>query len=146
MSELRRLTMDTLMTYTGLTDKEVNQEIAETDLSKIAVLFDSVDNLYDEFNLSPAEKADGMQLRNFKGTEWSVINALQTWKMRYPDKATFKNLLIILLDNDKGFVAKDVAIYISNRSRHQQEPTNNQPMIEERQGYYQYFYNMQSHV
>ncbi len=46
------------MINTGLTYKEVNQEIAETDLSKIAALFDSVDDLCEQFGLSKADKAD----------------------------------------------------------------------------------------
>ncbi len=128
------------MTHTGLTDKEVNQEITETDLPKIAVLFDSIDDLCEQFGLLPAEKADVEQQRILKGTKEAVKKALKIWRNRYPYKATFKNLLIILLDSKKGVVAKDVADYISKK--HQQEPTINQPRPKkrkERQGYYQYF-------
>ena len=142
MSELQRengrLTIDKLMMHTGLTDEQVNQKIAETDLSKIADLFDSIYDLRDQFGLSNAEKADVERLQHIS-TKRSVKKALKSWRNRYPYKATFKNLLIILLDNEflKGVVAKDVANYISNRS--QKEPTNNQQWPEERQGYYQYF-------
>ncbi len=132
MSELQRengrLTIDKLMMHTGLTDEQVNQKIAETDLSKIADLFDSIYDLRDQFGLSNAEKADVERLQHIS-TKRSVKKALKSWRNRYPYKATFKNLLIILLDNVKGGVAKDVADYISKI--HQQEPTNNQPRPDE---------------
>ncbi len=140
-----QLTIEALMTHTGLTymQEQVNQEIAEKDLPKIAVLFVAdnrfIDDLCEQFGLLPAEKEDVRRLRDFETTDKSLKKALEIWRNRYPYKATFKNLLIILLDNEflKGVVAKDVANYISNRS--QKEPTNNQPRPEERQGYYQYF-------
>ena len=138
MSELHvqrengQLTIEALMINTGLTymQEQVNQEIAEKDLPKIAVRFDSInDDLCEQFGLFPAEKDDVRRLRNFEGTEESVKKALKIWRNRYPSEATFKNLLIILLDSEKGVVAKDVADYISNRP--QQEPTNEQPRPEE---------------
>ncbi len=140
-----QLTMEALMAHTGLTymQEQVNQEIAETDLPKIVVLFVAdnrfIDDLCEQFGLLPAEKEDVRRLRDFKTTDKSLKKALEIWRNRDPYKATFKNLLIILLDNEflKGDVAKDVANYISNRS--QKEPTNNQQWPEERQGYYQYF-------
>ena len=124
-----QLTIEALMKNTGLTDKQVNQEIAEKDLSKIARLFDRVDDLCEQFELSTADMADIRILRNFEGTEESVKKALKIWRKQDPLNATFKNLLIILLDSEKGVVAKDVADYISNRP--QQEPTNEQPRPEE---------------
>ena len=110
-----QLTIEALMTHTGLTDEQVNQEIAETDFPKIAVLFDSIDDLCEQFGLFPAEKADVKLQRILKGTKESAKQALEIWINRYPYKATFKNLLIILLDSEKGVVAKDVANYISKR-------------------------------
>ncbi len=126
------------MIHKKLTDEQVNQEIAETDLYKIADLFDSIGELCEQFGLSRAEKTDVRRLRNVEGTKESVTKALKSWRNRYPSEATFKNLLIILLDSEKGVVAEDVADYISNRP--QQEPTINQPRPDdERQCYYQYF-------
>ena len=131
-------TIDTLMIHIGLTCKQVNQKIAEKDLSKIADLFDSIDDLRDQFGLLPAEKK---RLRNVQSTEESVKKALKIWSNRYQHEATFKNLLTILLDNEKGGVAINVAHYIFNR--HQQRPTNKQPKPKEgtkRKAYYRYFF------
>ncbi len=124
-----QLRINTLMINTGLTDKDLDQEIVDKDLFKIADLFDSVDDLCEQFELSKADMADVETQRILKGTKEAVKKALKSWRNRYPYKATFKNLLIILLDIKKGVVAKDVANYISNRP--QQEPTNNQPRPED---------------
>ncbi len=121
--EYGELTIDKLMTNTGLTDEQVNQEIAGKDLSKIADLFDNIDDLCEQFGLSAAEKTDVEKLQHIS-TKNSTKKALKYWRNRFPYKATFKNLLIILLDNEKGGVAKDVADYISNKP--QPRKTNKQ--------------------
>ncbi|XP_064385411.1 uncharacterized protein LOC135334230 [Halichondria panicea] len=134
--EYGELTIDKLMTNTGLTDEQVNQEIAEKDLSKIADLFDNIDDLCEQFGLSPPEKTDVKRLQH-RSTKNSTKKALEYWRNRFPYMATFKNLLIILLDIKKGGVAKDVAEYISNRGA-----TNEQPRPKEEKKdfcYYQYF-------
>ncbi len=110
-----QLRINTLMINAGLTDKDLDQAIVEKDLSKIADLFDSVDDLCEQFGLSKADMADVETQRILKGTKESVKKALEIWRNRYPSEATFKNLLIILLDSEKGVVAKDVANYISKR-------------------------------
>ena len=111
----QELTMDTLMIHAGLTDTQLNQEILGIDLPEIAALFDSIDDFCEQIELSAAEKADVRRLRNIESTEESVKKALKIWRDQNPYKATFKNLLTILLDIKKGSVAKDVANYISNR-------------------------------
>ncbi len=138
--EYGELTIDKLMTNTGLTDEQVNQEIAEKDLSKIADLFDSIDDLCVQFGLSKSDTADVETQRLLNGTKESVKKALKSWRNRRPYEATFKNLLTILLDIKKGGVAKDVAHYISNR--HLQGATNEQLRPKEEKKdfcYYQYF-------
>ncbi len=132
-----QLRINTLMINTGLTDEDLDQAIVEKDLSKIADLFDSVDDLCEQFGLSKADMADVETQRILKGIKEAVKKALKSWRKQDPYKATFKNLLIILLDIKEGVVAKDVADYISNRPKH--EPTNNQQWPEEwteRQSYY----------
>ena len=134
-----QLRIKALMINTGLTDKDLDQEIVEKDLSKIADLFDSVDDLCEQFGLSKADMADVETQRILKGTKESAKQALEIWINRYSSEATFKNRLIILLESEKGVVAKDVANYVSNRPKH--EPTNNQQWPEdrtERQSYYIY--------
>ena len=120
-----RLTMDTLLMNTGLKymNEQVDQEIAEIDFPQIADLFDNIDDLCEQFGLSAAEKTDVERLKHIN-TKKSTKKALKYWRNRFPYKATFKNLLTILLDNKKGGVAKDVADYISKRP--QQEATNKQ--------------------
>ncbi len=126
-----QLTIDTLMINTGLTDEQVNQKISETEFPQIADLFDSIDDLREQFGLSAAEKSDVERLQHIS-TKTSAKKALKYWREQDPYKATFKNLLTILLANKKGGVATDVAYYISNRP--QPRETNNQPRLKKWQG------------
>ena len=78
-------------------------------MPEIVDLFGTTFNFFKQFGLLPAETADVRRLQNVEDTEESVIKARRE---QDPYKATFKNLLTILLDMDKEGVAKNVAYYI----------------------------------
>ncbi len=124
-----QLTMDTLMINTGLTYKQVNQEIVETDFPGIAHLFNCIDDLCDQFELSNADKEDVRRLRNFEGTEAANKEALRKWIKKCRHEATFKNLLIILLKLRREEITRKVAHYVANRPPRPEER-------KEKQSYY----------
>ncbi len=121
--------MDTLMIHTGLTYKQVNQEIVETDFPGIAHLFNCIDDLCDQFELSNADKEDVRRLRNFENTEAANKEALRKWIKKCRHEATFKNLLIILLKLRREEITRKVAHYVANRPPRPEER-------KEKQSYY----------
>ncbi len=113
-----QITIEALMINTGLTDEQVDPKIAKTDFPGIAHLFNCIDELCDQFELSNAERADVRLLQFSKNTEAANNEALRIWikKYRYKaNKATFKNLLTILLKIRREDTARKVANYVSNR-------------------------------
>ncbi len=125
----RQLTMDTLMINTGLTDKQVDQKIVTTDFPGIADIFNCIDDLCDQFELSNADKEDVRRTRNFEGTEAANKEALRKWIKKCRHEATFKNLLVILLKIRKEKIAREVAHYVANRPPRPEER-------KEKQSYY----------
>ena len=100
---------------TSVTDEQLNTAVEEIDLPNIAQFFDGTDLYVRKLQLNPAEQNDVRAQVSRDGTQAGMIVALNYWRSRHPVEATFRALLLMLISLDKGEVAKQVCIYLSDK-------------------------------
>ncbi len=111
----KKLTLDELTKRNGLTDVCIDQKISNEDICRIAVFFENVDSLLDKLELRPGQQTDVKDLASRCDTEEGVKKTLKLWRQRHPYNATFRTLLDILLDLERGDVAIDICCYLAEK-------------------------------
>ena len=109
------LTIEELKAHLNLTDSQLDYQIQEKDFFKLSAHFDSVDDYLPYFGLTPSQQADINDLRFRKGTQSAMSEALRQWRKSSPFKATYKALVEVLLEVEKGEVAVAVCTYLSSK-------------------------------
>ncbi len=78
----------------------------------LASCFDNVENYLDQLGLTPSQQTDIHDLAVRQDIQTAMAKALKLWRAPNPFVATFRALLIILLDLKKGDVAVRVCQHI----------------------------------
>ena len=111
------LTIEGLMRRTGVNSTQLDTEIIEHDLHSLAECFDNVETYLDKLGLNAGQQTDIKDLAYRKGTNIAMIEALKLWRQPNPFACTFRALLRILLDLNRGDVAVKVCQYIKDKVR-----------------------------
>ena len=103
---------------TGVTDAQLDKEIEERDIHIIAGYFENVPKaILKPLNLLPADRGDVNRTANQEGIQAGMAHALSVWRKVNPAKATFRNLIIIVLENlNNGELARSIAKYAAGKS------------------------------
>ncbi len=109
------LTLAALKRRTGVSDTQLDTEVIEHDLYNLAACFDNVDTYILKLGLLPGQQTDIKDLAFRQCTQIAMAEALKLWRAPNPLVATFRALLIILLDLKRGDVAVRVCQYIAHR-------------------------------
>ena len=109
------LTLAALKSSTGVSDTQLDTEVIEHDLYNLAACFDNVDTYILKLGLLPGQQTDIKDLAFRQSTQVAMAEALKLWRAPNPLVATFRALLIILLDLKRGDVAVRVCQYIAHR-------------------------------
>ncbi len=104
--------VDQFKKYIGLTDTQLDELIQEEDCSHLARFFEDVKEYVHLFGLSTDEKGD--VLKESK-TKIAITLLLQAWVRLNHDVATFRELLLILIEQTKGEVARNVCEYLKQK-------------------------------
>ncbi len=95
----------------GLTD-QLDELIQEDDLLNLTGFFEDVREYIHLFGLSADEKSDVLKEEK---TKLAVALLLQAWVRLNHDSATFRELLSILIKQNKGEVARNVCEYLERK-------------------------------
>ena len=98
----------------GVSNTQLNTEIIEHDLHSLAEYFDNVETCLYSLGLKPGQQTDIKDLAHRSNTKTAMVEALKLWRQPNPFAATFRALLEILLDLERGDVAVKVCQYISD--------------------------------
>ena len=109
------LTLSALKKNTGVSDTQLDTEVVEHNLYNLAACFDNVDTYILKLGLLPGQQTDIKDLAFRWSTQLAMTEALKLWRAINPLDATFRALLIILLDLKRGDVAVSVCQYIADR-------------------------------
>ncbi len=109
------LTLAALKRRTGVSDTQLDTEVIEHNLYNLAACFDNVDTYILKLGLLPGQQTDIKDLAFRQSTQIAMAEALKLWRAPNPLVATFRALLIILLDLKRGDVAVRVCQYIAHR-------------------------------
>ncbi len=93
------------MVKQGVTDEQLDQKIAQDDLTLVAMHFDNVELYLNPMKLTDNEKAGVKRDAFVSGNLVAVINCLSIWRGHEPSEATFRALIRILLDLRKEEIA-----------------------------------------
>ena len=99
----------------GVTDEQLDREIAQNDYAPVAMHFDDVELYLNPLKLTGNEQAD-VRRENYisRSNQVAVINCLSIWRGHEPSKATFRALIRILLDLRKKEIATSICQYLVN--------------------------------
>ncbi len=109
------LTLAALKRRTGVSDTQLDTEVIEHDTHILAGCFDNLENYLDQLRLTPGQQTDLYDLAVKRDIQTAMAKALKLWRAPNPLVATFRALLIILLDLKRGDVAVRVCQYIVDR-------------------------------
>ena len=100
----------------GVTDKQLDREIAQDDLAPVAVHFDDVELYLNPLKLTASEQADVRRETYLsRSNQVAVINCLSIWRGHEPSEATFRALIRILLDLGKEEIATKICQYLKEK-------------------------------
>ena len=108
----KALTVETLKIKTRVSDAQLDTEIIEHDIHNLASFFDEVEMYLYKLNLTPAQQTDVRDLAYRCDTKAAMVKALVLWRQPNPFATTFRALLEILLELERGDVAVSVCSYI----------------------------------
>ena len=108
------LTLEYLKSKTKVSDAQLDTEIIEHDLQNLANCFDNVETYLDKLRLLPSQQTDVKDCVSRFSTNAAMTKALKLWRQPNPFAATFRALLEIVLDLNRGDVAVRVCNYITN--------------------------------
>ena len=103
---------DNLKRTTGVSDRLLDSEIKERDFHTLGRYFDTLSGLLERLNLIPAEHADINRTADRDGIQAGVAHALRLWHRVDPSRATFRNLVEILVTLRRMDIANQVCKYI----------------------------------
>ena len=86
----------------------------EHDLQNLATCFDNVETYLDKLRLTPGQQTDVKDIAYRRNTNIAMTEALKLWRQPNPFTATFRALLEILLDLNRGDIAVKVCQYIND--------------------------------
>ena len=112
-------TIEDVKEDTKATDQQLNKEIQEKDIYIIARYFETVPKpILSSLNLLPSDRGDVNRIANQEGIQAGMAHALGVWRKVNPAKATFRNLILIVLEklHDPGELAKSIARYAAGNS------------------------------
>ncbi len=102
----RVLTIEDLKRRNGISDFLLDSEIDEKDLHSLAGCFDNVEDYLDVLKLTEGQQTDVKDIVfHKKSTQSGMTKALKLWRQPNPPIATYRNLLLLLLELKKGDVA-----------------------------------------
>ncbi|XP_064387632.1 uncharacterized protein LOC135335893 isoform X2 [Halichondria panicea] len=107
-----------LMVKHGVTDKQLDREIAQDDLAPVAMHFNDVELYLNPLKLTASEQAD-VRRETFlsRSNQVAVINCLSIWRGHEPSEATFRALIRILLDLGKEEIATKICQYLKEKAQ-----------------------------
>ena len=111
------LTIEKLQAHTGLTEADLDRKIDSDNIELIACFFDNVENYIGALGLSEGQKTDIIDLSRRRNTKVAMAEALKLWREPNPFAATFRVLIKILLNLERGDVAAKIAEYLSSPSQ-----------------------------
>ncbi len=104
------------MVEQGVTDEQLDQEIEQDDLAPVAMHFDAVELYLNPLKLTDNELADVMrEIYLSKSNQVAMITCLSFWRNHEPTEATFRALIIILLDLGKEEIATKICQYLKEK-------------------------------
>lgn len=97
-----------------VTDAQLDTEIIEQDLYKLAGCFDNYNDYLDKLELTPAEQCDVQEVEQREKSHQSAMReALKRWKKPNPYHAKYRVLLNIVLSmNNKWDTARNICMFI----------------------------------
>ena len=110
----RSLSIEDLSRRAGVSNAQLNTEIIEHDLHCLAEYFDNVETYLNSLGLRAGQQTDIKDLAHRHNTKTAMVEALKLWRQPNPFAATFRALLEILLDLERGDVAVKVCQYITD--------------------------------
>ena len=109
------LTLESLLKVNNLSEAQVYQQIGDHDLTRLAEWFNGKVEDYiehEQFGLEPQKQ---VHVKSQKKVSKAARILLSYWKQKKAQQATFKALLELLLDINKGTVAQCVCKYVKTR-------------------------------
>ena len=113
--ERKTVTIEELMSNTKVTESQLNSQMEEKDILKLAAYFDNVENYLVHLGLTLSQRTDIKDLAFRRGTQTAMSEALRLWREPNPYTATYRALVKMLLDLGKGEVAVEVCTYLSSK-------------------------------
>ena len=95
-----------------MSNRLLDLEIKERDFHTLGIYFDTLSGLLEKLNLKPAERADVNKTADRDGIQAGVAHALRLWHRVDPSRATFRNLVEILVTLRRMDIAAQVCKYI----------------------------------
>ena len=107
------MTVESIKEQTGVTDTQLDKEIAADDLPILAGCFGNYNDYLDKLSLTRAECADVVRTEILEKSHQSAMReALRFWRKRDQSVATFKALLNFAMGLGKHQDAIDICNYI----------------------------------
>ncbi len=110
------MTLEEIVKRHHLTDVQLNCEIRDGDIPRLAKYFDKVELYPKLMNLNPAEEQDVVDTLHANGNQVAMSKCLSLWKEHDSFKATYEALLEVLLKLDKGEIANNVCLYLAAKN------------------------------
>ncbi len=106
--ERQTVTIEELKKHTKVTDSQLNTKIEDECIISISELFENVEDYVMLLKLKPGQETDVTDLSHFRGIKIAMIKALKLWREPHPYTATYRALVKILLEADKGNIADKI--------------------------------------
>ena len=106
------MTVEGLKRNIRVSDAQLDTKITEHDIHNLAGYFDEVETYIYKLNLTPAQQTDIRDLAHQCNTKAAMAKALILWRQPNPFASTFRALLEILLELQRGDVAVNVCSYV----------------------------------
>ncbi len=106
------MSLEWLMDMYSLTDKQLDQEINNSDFVYLAAYFGNFDLYAVEMELSPTQIGDVKNLAFRYSTRIAMANCLRSWRNNMPYQATYRALLSMALKFKEDQVAIDISQYL----------------------------------
>ncbi len=100
------------MVEQGVTDEQLDREIEQDDLAPVAMHFDDVELYLNPLKLNGNEQIEVKRDAFVKGNQVAVMNCFSIWRSHEPSEATFRVLIMILLDLGKEEIATTICQYL----------------------------------
>ena len=107
--ERQTVTIEELKKHTKVTNSQLDTKIEDECIYSISEYFDNVDEYVIRLKLNPGQERDVKDLcHRSESTKTAMIKALKLWREPHPYDATYRALVKILLDANKGNIADKI--------------------------------------